>query len=64
MIILLLFLTVFQPFTFFFLLPKESLIMHQGLDFFSHFSKTDLVSAITPAPQRKKLLNKTASVKM
>lgn len=54
-IILHLFLTVFQACAVFFLLPKDSLIMHQDSDWFFHFGKTDLVSSITPAPQRRQL---------
>lgn len=48
----------------FFLLPKESLIMHQDSDQFFHFGKTDLVSSITPPPRRRKLLNKISPMKM
>lgn len=63
-IILHLFLTMFQACAVFLLLPKDSLIMHQDSDRFFHFGKTDLVSFITPASQRRKLLNKISSMKM
>lgn len=52
-IILHLSLTVFQACAGFFLLPKESLIMHQDSDRFFQFGKTDLVSSITPPPPKK-----------
>lgn len=48
----------------FFLLPKDSLIMHQDSDHFFHFGKTDLISSITPSPQRRKILNKIRAMKM